>query len=205
MNIVNIDKAVTYINGGAIGVMLTDTVHGLVCRATEMAAVRRLYSLKQRSSKPGTVLVASADDALSLGVPTDLLKRAELLWPGPVSVVLPCLQQDYAPLHCGHGSLAIRAPEQQELRRFLQRSGPLLTSSANITAQPIAQSLMEVYDYFGDRVDFYLDAPWQAIGRSSTVLRLSDSDVVTVLRKGAMSQAAIEQILTKEKGADNDI
>lgn len=205
MNVVNIDKAIACINDGAVGVMLTDTVHGLVCRATDMAAVRRLYGLKQRSGKPGTVLATSADDAMSLGVPTDLLKRAESLWPGPVSVVTPCLQQDFAPLHCGHESLAIRVPEQQELRRFLQRSGPLLTSSANLTTQPIAQSLPESYDYFGDQVDFYLDAPWHAIGRSSTVIKLSDNDDVMVLREGAMGQAAIEQILTKEEGAYYDI
>jgi len=46
---------------GAIGVIPTDTVYGVVCRAADAVAVKRLYALKQRAAKPGTVMAATIE------------------------------------------------------------------------------------------------------------------------------------------------
>ena len=43
---------------GAIGVIPTDTVYGVVARAADGKAVARLYELKKRDDKPGTLIAA---------------------------------------------------------------------------------------------------------------------------------------------------
>ena len=199
MNVMHIDDAVTHINQGAVGVMLTDTVYGLVCQTVKRSAVQRIYELKQRRGKPGTVLTASADDALSLGVSGILLNQAQQFWPGPISVVLPCLTDNLDYLHCGNQSLAIRVPHEPQLRELLRRTGPLLTSSANITSQPVAKSLQEAYDYFGDSVDFYVRPSWQPACQPSTVVQLSDDGTIVVLREGAMGQATTEGFIRNKE------
>ena len=51
-------KLVAVLQSGAVGVMPTDTVYGLVCQATNESSVARLYALKARENKPGTIIAA---------------------------------------------------------------------------------------------------------------------------------------------------
>ena len=46
---------------GEIAITPTDTVYGVVARAADPQAVARLYSLKHRERKPGTIVAASID------------------------------------------------------------------------------------------------------------------------------------------------
>ncbi len=51
-----------------MGVLPTDTVYGLVARRLDQAAATRLYRLKKREQKPGTVIAASIDQLVELGI-----------------------------------------------------------------------------------------------------------------------------------------
>ena len=169
----------------AIGVIPTDTVYGVVARAADQAAVARLYQLKHREGKPGTIIAASIDQLVELGIKYRYLKAVEQFWPGAVSVVIPCgLELTY--LHQGKHSLAVRVPDHTELRALLMQTGPLLTSSANHPAEPLATSLSEARAYFKDEVDFYIDGGDLSDHKPSTIIRIID-DAIEVLRPGAVT------------------
>jgi tRNA threonylcarbamoyl adenosine modification protein (Sua5/YciO/YrdC/YwlC family) len=168
---------------GTIGVIPTDTVYGVVARAHDQAAVTRLYELKRREHKPGTLIAASVDQLVELGFKRRYLQAVERFWPGPVSVVVPCMELAY--LHQGVGSLAVRIPNNPELLRLLQSTGPLLTSSANQPGEPPANTAAEARAYFDDGVDFYEDGGGLSGAQPSTVIRVVD-DAIEVLRQGAV-------------------
>lgn len=170
---------------GAVGVLPTDTVYGLVCRAADETAVARLYDLKRREHKPGTVIAAKLQQLIDLGLRARYLKAVEAYWPNPISVVIPC-GKELAYLHQGVQSLAVRIPADESLRRLLDRTGPLLTSSANQPGQPVATTLDEAQDYFGDNVDFYVDGGTITGRQPSTVIRIVD-DAIEILRPGAIN------------------
>jgi L-threonylcarbamoyladenylate synthase len=170
---------------GAVGVMLTDTVYGLVCRAADTAAVARLYGLKHRENKPGTVIAGKLQQLIDLGLKARYLKAVEHLWPNPVSVVIPC-DETHAYLHLGKHSLAVRVPAPEPLQRLLLQTGPLLTSSANMPGEPTATTVAEARAYFGDGVDFYADSGPVGDHLPSTVIRVVD-DAIEVLRPGALA------------------
>lgn len=69
----------------AVGVIPTDTVYGLVARASDEAAVARLYSLKPRENKPGTIIAASIDQLVELGIKYRYLKAVEEFFYKPVA------------------------------------------------------------------------------------------------------------------------
>ena len=60
-------KLATLLHGGAIGVLPTDTVYGLVSVIAPQP-IERLYATKPRQSHAGTIIAASVDDLSALGL-----------------------------------------------------------------------------------------------------------------------------------------
>lgn len=170
------------IKRGAVGILPTDTVYGLVCAAGNRESVQRLYSLKSRDEKPGTLLGADIDQFVALGIKRRYLKAVEHLWPNPLSIVIPCPELDY--LHLGKQSLALRIPADEELSNLLRQAGPLQTTSANLPDEPTAATIKEAREVFGGKVDFYIDGGDLSGREPSTVITIED-DAIKVLRPGA--------------------
>lgn len=168
----------------AVGVIPTDTVYGLVAPAADRQAVRRLYDLKEREGKPGTIIACCIDHLVKLGLKGRYLNPVADYWPGSISIVIPCGPElEY--LHEGVNSLAVRLPEDDELVNFLEQTGPLLTSSANHPGEPVANTVGAAQTYFGNGVDFYVDGGDLSAHQPSTIIRVVD-DAVEVLREGAV-------------------
>ncbi|HEY1835709.1 MAG TPA: L-threonylcarbamoyladenylate synthase [Candidatus Saccharimonadales bacterium] len=178
------EPLVAAIKNGAVGVLPTDTIYGLAAVAGNTLAVSRLYALKSREHKPGTVIAASIDQLVDLGIKRRYLKAVEQFWPGAVSVIIPTGDElDY--LRQGVPGLAIRIPADETLRRLLEQTGPLLTSSANQPGEPPANNIAEAQKYFGGQVDFYVDGDDLSGRPPSTIIRIVD-DAIEVLRQGAV-------------------
>lgn len=171
------------LQAGAVGVLPTDTVYGLVTSATNVQATARLYALKHRERKPGTLIAASAAQLKALGLDEKQIGAVEAYWPGSLSIVIPAgVELSY--LHQGIGSLAARVPADDDLYALLLQAGPLITSSANDPGQPPATNLHEAQEYFGEQVDFYVDGG-DLFGRApSTVVRIANG-AIEILRQGA--------------------
>jgi tRNA threonylcarbamoyl adenosine modification protein (Sua5/YciO/YrdC/YwlC family) len=172
---------------GRVAVMATDTVYGLIAKATDQSAVLRLYALKDRQAKPGTVLAADIEQLVGdLKIARRYLKAVESFWPGAVSVAIPINQTaGFGYLTQGKADLAIRIPDNDFVRSLLSLTGPLLTSSANLPGQPTAATVAQAKAYFGASVDAYFDGGDLAGRLPSTVIRMAD-DAIEVLRAGAV-------------------
>lgn len=167
---------------GAVGVIPTDTVYGLVCLAADQAAVERLYMLKSRELKPGTIIAATTDQFAAIGIPKRYVAGAQRYWPGAVSVETP---HSIAYLHQGTGRQALRIPDDKPLLSFLGKVGALQTTSANQPGKPVAETVEEAEAYFGEAVDFYVDGGELRGRPASTIIRIVD-DAVEILREGAV-------------------
>jgi L-threonylcarbamoyladenylate synthase len=177
-------ELVSLLQHGSVGVIPTDTVYGLVCRAADEAAVARLYALKNRQKKPGTIIAASVEQLVELGIKARYLKPVEHYWPNPISIIIPNYELAY--IHLGVGSIAMRIPKDTQLSGLLNKTGPLLTTSANHAGQVEATNLEQAQKYFDDEVDFYVDGGGLSGGKPSTLIRIVD-DAVEVLRQGAVT------------------
>lgn len=184
LNTLSDSKLVQLLQGGGVGVVPTDTIYGLVCRASDPEAVKRLYQMKKRENKPGTVIAVSIDQLVELGLKARYLKAVEQFWPGAVSIVIPC-GHELAYLHLGKQSLAVRISADKTLNTLINETDPLLTTSTNLPSEPPANTISEAKKYFGDAVDFYVDGGDLSSRGPSTVIRIVD-DAVEVLREGAV-------------------
>ena len=178
------DDIVAKIKNGGVGVLPTDTVYGLVCSATHLQAVSRLYGLKDRHQKPGTIVAANIDQLIDLGIPPRYLQAVKNYWPNPISIIIPIGPAHYE-LHQGKMSLALRVPKNEDLQRLLLQTGPLLTTSANQPGEPVPFNISQARHYFGDSVDYYVDGGDLSGNQPSTIIRVVD-DAVEVVREGAI-------------------
>lgn len=179
------NKLARLLQNGAVGVLPTDTVYGLVCVADNPDAVNRLYKLKNRDNKPGTVMAANIEQLVTIGIKKSYLKAVEQYWPGSVSVILPyTTNNDSLRLDLGVGTIPVRVTADTKLRQLLEKTGPLLSSSANYPGKPVADTIQEASKILGDKVDFFVDGGNLKDRQPSTIIRIID-DAVEVLRQGS--------------------
>ncbi len=171
---------------GSVGVLPTDTIYGLVGSALRKDTVERIYALRRRNpKKPMIVLIASTGELKHFGVaPAAPAKRVlDKVWPGKVSVILPCASKKFEYLHRGTKTLAFRVPASARLRAFLAKTGPLVAPSANIEGERPSRTIAEAKRYFGDGVEFYTHG--RTSSAPSTLINIDRKGEVTVLRQGA--------------------
>lgn len=176
------DGLLRLLQNGAVGVAPTDTIYGLIAVAASEKAVARLYALKHRENKPGTVVAANIQQLVELGLKRRYLTAVERFWPGAVGVEI---NHQLAYLSQDTGRQAFRVTAYKPLRRLLEKTGPLLTTSANQPGEMAANTITEAQKYFGNQVDFYVDGGNLSGRTPSTLIRIVD-DYVEVLRQGAV-------------------
>jgi len=177
-------EVVSLLKNGAVGVLPSDTVYGVMCRAADEKAVARLYEVKHRENKPGTLIAANIAQLVELGLKERYLKAVQHFWPGAVSVRIPHYPPNYL-VDIPTGTVAVRIPDNEPLLTLMEQVGPLQTSSANLTGQPVATQLAEAQAYFGDTVDFYVEGGDLSNRPPSTIIQIVD-DVIEVIREGAV-------------------
>ena len=177
---------ITCLNQGGVVVIPTDTMYGLVARASDRQAVERVYRVRGRApEKPCIVLVAArwqiTDNSLWTVAHKEL---ADTYWPGALSLVAPtAITKSY--LHRGTHTLAYRMPDRDDLRRLLTNTGPLIAPSANPESKPPATTLAEAQAYFGDSVDGYVDGGTLSGDAPSTVAGITDGKI-HIFRQGVL-------------------
>lgn len=170
---------------GAVGILPTDTLYGLVASAHNPEAVARLYALKQREQKPGTTIAASVEQLADIGISKEYLERVKRFWPGAISIILPVPEQ-VAHIHQGRGDSPFRVVADPAVRALLEKTGPLVTSSANYPGEPPAVNVAEAQGYFSDQVDFYVDGGDIGHRPPSTIIRASPEGKIALIRAGAV-------------------
>lgn len=178
----NSSEAAEYLTAGEVIVIPTDTVYGLSAMAGNEQAVEKLYRLKNRESKPGTVIAASINQLVDLGIKKRYLNAVADFWPGAISIEVP---HSLNYLNQKTGRQAFRVVADKKLVKLLEKTGPLLTSSCNLPGRSPANNITEAIDYFGGQVAVYVDGGDLSDRESSTLIRIVD-DAIEVIRMGAV-------------------
>ena len=116
----------------------------------------------------------------------DGLKMAKIHWPGALTIILPTLGNLSESLNCNSNSIGLRVPELRVARDLLLQTGPLATTSANISGKPPVKDALEASIQFPG-VPILGPLPWpSSSGIASTVIEWNDKDKWKLLRPGAV-------------------
>lgn len=133
--------------------LVTDTVLGLGAGFEDEEAIKKIFEIKRRpSDKTLAVLIPSISSVTSLLHEDDLetlFRIEDAIWPGPLTVIVSC--HEYFARHLGGdgSSVGLRIPNDSLLRRLLEITGPLATTSANISGLPSLTAMPEFIEQLG--------------------------------------------------------
>lgn len=178
---VNDPEIARILAAGGIGVLRTDTLYGVVASAGHEAAVQRVYQLKGRDDHKSPIVLIAEPQQIYDEISAEHSDYVQTVWPGPVSIIVPA-QAAPVWIQRGNGSVAYRLPDNHQLQTLLRATGPLIAPSANPQGMQPAMTIQEAIEYFGDRVDFYVDQGTVESPKPSTIIRLEPNGEVTQLR-----------------------
>ena len=164
----------------------TDTLWGIGCDATCVAAVERLYAIKQRDHAKSMLVLASSMMRKDLPVAVvNLLERSER----PTTVVMPC-EWLAVPVaynrRASDGTIGVRIPRMDFCQRLLAAlQHPIVSTSANFSGQPSPACYEDISPNLKASVDCCLpDSPAFLSGNNqgSRIVKYSPDGMVTILR-----------------------
>jgi len=174
-------------NGGTI-LYPTDTIWGIGCDATDAAAVKKIYEIKQRpESKSLIVLLADPRDInkyISLPEPAifDYLQKTvrptTIIYDGAVGLAENLVAAD--------GSIAIRVIKEDFCRHLIKRFGkPIVSTSANISGRQAPVNFANISAEIRDAVDYVVQYRQtdEDPASPSAVVRFNSRGEIQVLRK----------------------
>jgi L-threonylcarbamoyladenylate synthase len=169
---------------GAVLLVPTETVYGLVCRWDDKAAVQRIYELKGREKAKPLALFADSVDTLkkfNFCLNENAEKLAAKLCPGALTVVVPTPVGD---------TLGFRIPDHPFVLELLQKIGyPLASTSANRSGEPNALNVEDALAMLDGEPDVVIDGGAIPSDRqASTVVMALDDDKLEILRQGPISE-----------------
>jgi L-threonylcarbamoyladenylate synthase len=176
------------LRGGVIA-FPTDTLYGLGCSLFDVAAVEMVARLKRRP--PSLAVISLISDPLqAYGLADHVSEVAERLiercWPGPLSLIFRAAPIVPIRVRGAGSTVALRCPKNTLCQRLLDRiGGPVVSSSANLSGQPPAESAEDVVRVFGNQLDLVLDGGPRRGNVPSTLVDVSESPP-RLLRQGEL-------------------
>lgn len=194
----NLRLLATALQRGELVAIPTETVYGLAAHALDTRACRKIFTAKRRPDHdPLIVHVSDLRAAEKLAEFNDAARViARHFWPGPLTLVLPKRKIVPGIVTSGQDTVALRSPAHPLARRLLKLSGlPLAAPSANLFGYVSPTTAEHVRLGLGTRIKHILDGGACRVGVESTIVAVSPTGVLRVLRPGAISGPDILAVL----------
>jgi L-threonylcarbamoyladenylate synthase len=173
---------------GNVIVYPTDTVWGIGCDATNSAAVKKVFKVKNRPEDKSFIVLVSDLDMLQKYVQTlpsgfeNQLQNQErpttFVFPACVNIAPELIRED--------GSVAIRVVQHDDFLRHLiqQLDRPIVSTSANISGETTGGSYADIPEAILNNVDYVVN--WRQeetiTAQPSRIIKLNADGTTEVLR-----------------------
>ena len=185
MNLINSESALKTLKGGLPIIFPTDTLPAIGCLPKFSKII---YEFKKRDRNKPLILMGSDQkqiiDYVHESAKEDYENMASKYWPGALTMVVPSSVKHSAILTSRDLTLGLRIPNLYMAQSLLKKTGPLLTSSANIsglsgsiTAEGIALDFPSL--------KILGPVPWEkSSGRGSTIICWKKGGEWKLIREG---------------------
>tara|TARA_B000000565_G_C23686063_1_gene340060 strand:- start:216 stop:797 length:582 start_codon:yes stop_codon:yes gene_type:complete len=185
MKVINYESALKILKSGLPVIFQTDTLPAIGClpKFSEI-----IYKYKKRDRNKPLILMGSEQkqliDYVHESAKDDFKNIASKYWPGALTMVIPCSKKDKPILTSMDFTLGLRIPNSFTAQSLMKETGPLLTSSANISGSMGSVTVEGVALDFPS-VDILGPLPWEKnSGKASTIISWKKNRDWRVIRQG---------------------
>jgi len=185
MNLVNSKSALKTLKSGLPIIFPTDTLPAIGClpKFSEI-----IYEFKKRDRNKPLILMGSENkqliDYVHQSAKEDFENIASKYWPGALTIVIPTSEKNIVNLTSNDLSIGLRIPNSYMAQSLLRETGPLLTSSANISGFKGSITVEGIALDFPS-VKILGPIPWEkSSGKASTIIVWKKSGDWRMIREG---------------------
>ena len=182
-----IQKSIEVLKSGGTILYPTDTVWGIGCDATNPIAIKKVYSIKKRSTeKPLILLMNNVDLLLNYveSVPQIAYKiintasrPTTIIYNNPINLPNMLIHQN---------TIAIRVIQDSNLKELLNIfAKPITSTSANITGNQTPDKLENIDNDIKNAVDYIIPESFMnrpVATKASKLIKLSNNSKIEVIR-----------------------
>ena len=188
MNVINTELALDKLKSGLPIIFQTDTLPAIGC-LPEFSQI--IYDIKKRDSNKPLILMGAENEQLidyvHQSAKEDYENLAAKYWPGALTMIIPVSENKKSTVTSKNFTLGLRIPNSYIAQSLIRETGPLLTSSANIsgiqgsiTAEGISLDL--------PNVDILGPLPWERCsGKASTIISWVKYGDWNLIREGQVT------------------
>ena len=185
MNLVDCKTALKTLNSGLPIIFPTDTLPAIGCLPKFSKII---YEFKKRDRNKPLILMGSEHkqiiDYVHETAKEDYENIASKYWPGALTIVIPSSEKHTSSLTSRDLSLGLRIPNSFMAQSLIKETGPLLTSSANISGFTGSNTAEDIALDFPS-VEILGPIPWQkGSGKASTIISWKKSNKWVLIREG---------------------
>ena len=190
-----LEKIVDAVKEGKLVAFPTETVYGVGIEFNNLDALERLMEAKNRDySKAITLMVSKKEEIEKYAyVSDDTRKIINAFMPGMITLVFNKKECVNDLMTHGKKTIGIRIPDSQFVLELLEKAGPMLVTSANLSNHPNTTTTKEVLEQLDGRIDMVVDG----VANSTTASTVVDvtGDEIKILREGIITLKDIEEVL----------
>ena len=185
MRVINCKSALKILKRGLPVIFQTDTLPAIGC-LPKFAEI--IYEFKKRDRNKPLILMGSEQkqliDYVHESAKDDFKNIASKYWPGALTMVIPSSKRERPILTSMDSTLGLRIPNSSMAQSLMQETGPLLTSSANISGFKGSITVEGIALDFPS-VDIVGPIPWEKnSGKASTIITWKKNRDWRVIRQG---------------------
>jgi len=188
MNVIDNKVALEKLNRGFPIIFQTDTLPAIGClpKFSEI-----IYKIKKRNINKPLILMGAENCQFNEFVHKSALDDYEYMasnyWPGPLTMIIPISEKSKSLFSSSNLTLGLRVPNSMMAKFLINKSGPLLTSSANISGLPPATTAKGISMDLPN-VDILGPVPWKKCsGKASTIISWVNRGKWKLIREGQVS------------------
>jgi len=185
MNLINCNSALKTLKQGFPIIFPTDTLPAIGCLPKFSKII---YEFKKRERNKPLILMGAEQkqliDYVHESAKEDYENMASKYWPGAVTMIIPSSGKNTAILTSKDQTLGLRIPNSYMAQSLLKKTGPLLTSSANISGLTGSITVEGISLDFPS-IEILGPIPWEkSSGKASTIISWKSSNDWRLIREG---------------------
>ncbi|MBQ0047191.1 MAG: threonylcarbamoyl-AMP synthase [Prevotellaceae bacterium] len=183
-----IKKAIEVLKAGGVILYPTDTVWGIGCDATNPEAVKKVYEIKRREDSKALICLVDSDVRLQryvrnvADVTWDLIEYADK----PLTIIYDNAANLAPNLLAEDGSVGIRITKEEFSKELCYRfQKAIVSTSANISGEPTAETFDEISDEIKNAVDYVVKYNRQCREKHkpSSIIKMKPNGEFEIIRK----------------------